>query len=74
MSNSFHRPAIQTFANAMEHRLRANDDKGGWHKNNCTEEYLNDRLVEELGEYFAIKANERAGKTLKNSWILPISQ
>ena len=48
LDDKFHRPAVLTFANAMEHRLRDNENKGGWGINDCTEEYLNDRLVEEL--------------------------
>ena len=64
MSNSFHRPAVLTFANAMEHRLRANDNKSGWSPDNCPEGYLEDKLEEEVGEYFAIKNKERAGKDL----------
>lgn len=62
--NVFHRPAVQTFATAMEHRLRDNDHKGGWGVGQCSEEYLNDRLVEELGEYFAIKNDKRASQDL----------
>ena len=64
LPDEFHRPAVQTFSTAMEHRLRENDHKGGWGISDCTEEYLNDRLVEELGEYFAVKGCLRASQDL----------
>ncbi len=64
MNNKFYRNAVLTFANAMEHTLRANDHKGGWSPDNCSEGYLEDKLEGEMGEYFAIKNKERAGKDL----------
>ena len=50
------RPAVKDFAEAMETRLQANDHKGGWGDDKCSIEYLEYRLVEEMGEYFAQRA------------------
>jgi len=43
---------VRAFAEAMEEVLKKNDHKGGWSSNECTIEYLQHRLVEEMGEYF----------------------
>ncbi len=45
------RPQVQAFAEAMEEVLRKNDHKGGWE--NCEIDYLNWRLTQEFGGYFA---------------------
>ena len=50
------RPAVKHFAEAMEAKLRETDYKGGWADENCTIEYLEYLLMEEIGEYFAIRA------------------
>jgi hypothetical protein len=42
------RKAVQWFAEQMEKELKANDYKGGW--DSCSEEYLLNRLKEELNE------------------------
>ena len=46
--NDYLRPEVQTFAMAMEDRLRANDHKGGW--DNEFPQRLIERCREELGE------------------------
>ena len=48
------RPSVFGFARAMEAKLEQNDHKGGWSE--CSIEYLEYRLIEEIGEYFAIRA------------------
>ena len=50
------RPAVKLFAEAMEKTLRANDHKGGWGFQDCSTHYLLCRLVEEVGELFALNA------------------
>jgi hypothetical protein len=50
------RRAVEEFAEAMESRLKANDHKGGWGEDKCELEYLEYRLLEETGEYFAQRA------------------
>ena len=50
------REAVKTFAEAMEATLVENDHKGGWSEDKCSLEYLEYRLIEEVGEYFAIRA------------------
>ena len=45
-------PQVIAFAKAMDDVLTRNDHKGGWDKSNCSVEYLQHRLVEEMGEYF----------------------
>lgn len=45
-------PQVIAFAKAMDEVLTKNDHKGGWQEDNCTIEYLQHRLVEEMGEYF----------------------
>ncbi|KKN50936.1 hypothetical protein LCGC14_0628010 [marine sediment metagenome] len=45
------RPAVRSFAEAMEARLRENDHKGGWGENKCSIAYLERRLLEEYTEY-----------------------
>lgn len=52
------RPSVRVFAEAMEERLRENDDKGGWGKNECSIEYLERRLIEEFAEYLGEKSCE----------------
>lgn len=42
---------VITFAKAMDVIPCENDYKGGWKK--CPMEYLRNRLIEEVGEYFA---------------------
>lgn len=51
MSDITLRPSVQNFAEHMEKVLRENDWKGGWDDWDIT--YLNFRLVQEFGEYFA---------------------
>lgn len=46
------RPILLEFAEAMEGILRQNDYKGGWSADMCAIGYLEDRLVQEVGEYF----------------------
>ena len=48
------RPVVLKFASEMERVLKENDSKGGWQ--DCDIKYLQARLVEELGEYFAMVA------------------
>ncbi len=43
---------VRAFAEEMEAVLKKNDYKGGW--SDCDIRYLQDRLVEEVGEYFAL--------------------
>lgn len=43
---------VMAFAKDMDDVLTKNDNKGGWKEDNCTIEYLQHRLVEEMGEYF----------------------
>jgi len=50
------RPSVFEFAKAMEAKLETNDHKGGWGEDKCSIEYLEYRLMEEIGEYFAIRA------------------
>jgi hypothetical protein len=45
---------VIAFAKAMDEVLVRNDSKGGWW--DCDIKYLQARLVEELGEYFAMVA------------------
>ncbi len=45
---------VIAFAKAMDEILCKNDHKGGWQE--CRVDYLRSRLVEELGEYFALEA------------------
>ncbi len=47
-------PEIIAFAKAMDDVLCQNDHKGGW--KDCERIYLDARLVEEMGEYFALVA------------------
>ena len=44
------RQEVLRFTDEMERVLKENDHKGGW--SDCPIEYLQARLVEELGEYF----------------------
>jgi len=46
------RPAVIDFSKAMERKLVVNDHKGGWDERHCSVGYLEDRLIQELGEYF----------------------
>ena len=48
------RPCVVKFAAEMERILKQNDYKGGW--GDCDPQYLQARLVEEVGEYFALVA------------------
>jgi len=50
------RPALRWFAEQMELKLRANDHKGGW--NQCSLQYLFEKLDEEVGELSATLTNE----------------
>ena len=52
------RSSVFEFAKSMEARLEQNDYKGGWDENKCSIEYLEYRLMEEVGEYFAIRAKD----------------
>jgi len=52
------RETVKLFADEMERVLQKNDHKGGWGKDNCSIEYLESRLIEEIGEYFGDKANQ----------------
>lgn len=45
-------PQVIAFAKAMDEVLCENDHKGGWR--DCDIEYLRHRLIEEVGEYFAL--------------------
>jgi hypothetical protein len=45
---------VIAFAKAMDDVLTKNDSKGGW--SDCELRYLQARLIEELGEYFALVA------------------
>lgn len=49
-------PQVIAFAKAMDKVLCENDHKGGWGEGQCTIKYLQSRLVEEMGEYFALVA------------------
>lgn len=48
-------PQVIAFAKAMDEVLCRNDYKGGWQ--DCDKNYLRFRLVEEMGEYFALVSN-----------------
>lgn len=50
MTTEFKHPVVLEFAKAMDDILTKNDYKGGWQ--DCDIEYLQARLVEEMGEYF----------------------
>lgn len=52
-------PEVIAFAKAMDEVLCKNDHKGGWY--GCSTEYLQARLVEEMGEYFALVAKRHDG-------------
>ena len=52
------RPAVMDFAIEMEKKLLANDHKGGWQ--DCTFEYLMDRLREETCELNRVMYSEDA--------------
>ncbi len=45
---------VRAFAEDMERILKKNDHKGGWQT--CSKRYLQDRLIEEVGEYFGLIA------------------
>jgi len=45
---------VRAFAEEMEIVLKRNDHKGGWRESPI--QYLQSRLVEEMGEYFALIA------------------
>jgi hypothetical protein len=47
---------VIAFAKAMDEVLCDNDHKGGWGEDMCSKQYLRARLVEEMGEYFALVA------------------
>ncbi len=51
-------PQVIAFAKAMDEVLCKNDHKGGWQE--CSLEYLEARLVEEMGEYFALIAQNQS--------------
>lgn len=51
------RGIVKLFAEEMELVLQDNDWKGGWDEEDCSIEYLENRLIEEVGEYFGDKAN-----------------
>ena len=51
------RKIVKQFADTMERVLKENDYKGGWSKDNCSVEYLERRLIEEIGEYFRYIVN-----------------
>lgn len=53
------RPEVQTFAVAMERKLRANDHKGGW--KNCEGGWLLKRLFEEAEE-------------LRDAWLVHVGE
>jgi len=60
--------AIIPFAKDMDKILCENDHKGGWR--DCPITYLRSRLVEEVGEYFALVANNEArGKEAQRELI-----
>ena len=50
---------VRAFAEEMEKVLKKNDYKGGWY--DCSKEYLQHRLVEEMGEYFKLLAEGSLG-------------
>lgn len=52
------RPAVQQFAEYMEKVLKHNDHKGGW--NECTDDYLLDRLQEEVKELISAVRGRKA--------------
>lgn len=43
---------LKKFAEEMETILTVNDYKGGWGFDQCDRDYLEDRLMQEIGEYF----------------------
>lgn len=52
------RMEVLRFASFMEDILQKNDYKGGWE--DCDMGYLEARLVEEMGEYFALTAKNKS--------------
>lgn len=50
------RPSLRRFAESMEQVLRDNDYKSGWE--DCLLQYLEAKLVEEVGEYFRVVASD----------------
>ncbi len=65
------RESVAKFAEHMEIVLKENDYKGGWEGNDCTIEYLNWRLTQEFGEYFA--NYEHLSKTQKRDELVDIA-
>lgn len=49
------RQEVINFANTMEMVLKENDSKRNW--KNCSRNYCEDRIIEEVGEYFALKSH-----------------
>ncbi len=60
---------VRAFAEEMEQILRENDHKGGWQ--DCDVKYLQARLIEEVGEYFALvaKGSMARGKSFQKELI-----
>ena len=46
------RKGVEYFTEAMEAKLKENDHKGGWDAGMCSISFLEDRLIQEMGEYF----------------------
>lgn len=59
------RKEVKWFAKQIEGQLQANDYKGGW--DDCSIEYLFQKLVEEVGELAAILNGVREGNIIKES-------
>ncbi len=52
------RPEVIRFAEEMEKVLKENDFRGGWSCKEVSIQYLEYRLVEEMGKYFKYAAKE----------------
>ena len=65
------RPEVARFAREMEMVLRRNDYKGGW--DNCDIEYLENRIKEELGEYFSVEPDKTYYSDIKQEEITDVA-
>lgn len=65
--------AVTRFAQAMDEVLTKNDHKSGWGAGDCSIQYLRARLVEEMGEYFALVAVGETGTVAVRKELLDIA-
>jgi predicted house-cleaning noncanonical NTP pyrophosphatase (MazG superfamily) len=53
------RKEVEKFSMEMEKVLKENDYKGGW--KDCSDEYLHNKLLEEVAEYFQAVGEDAVG-------------